>query len=84
MFINLSIHMPIIYDISMQPFYLSTYNTIDMINIDFWSIKIAEKKDLEIYIFFTLESYCDRGQFSSTTLVIYSFYVKYCSVLTQN
>ena len=38
---------------------------VDIINIDrkfirsFWSQKISEKCDLEIYFFFTLEIYCD-------------------------
>ena len=43
------------------------------------------KKNLEIYIFFCLRKLSRlRGQFCSTALVIDTFYVKLCSVLTQN
>ena len=41
------------------------------------------KKDLEIYIFYLRKLSQLGGQFCSTALVIDTFYVKYCSVLTR-
>ena len=60
------------------------HQKIDMINIDrnliisFMSHKIEYKKDQDIHFLSRI-----WGQFSSTALVIDTFYVKFGSVLTQ-